>query len=107
MREMLNLDASLEPIQGELASYLSRVADRFDAALESDILAVQRLTEHVERYRGKMLRPALVALAAGAASGDLTEVLQSPKGAAVEVIHVHRAHLRKRAIVAKLHSVDL
>ena len=86
MREMLNLDASLEPIQGEVASYLSRVADRFDAALESDILAVQRLTEHVERYRGKMLRPALVALAAGAASGDLTEVLQSPKGAAVEVI---------------------
>ena len=86
MREMLNLDASLEPIQGELASYLSRVVDHFDAALESDILAVQRLTRHVERYRGKMLRPALVALSAGAASGDLTSVLHGSKSAAIEVI---------------------
>jgi len=86
MRELLNLDASLEPIQDELASYLQRVVERFDAALQSDILAVQRLTEHVERYRGKMLRPALVALAAGAASGDLAAVLRSPRGPAIEVI---------------------
>lgn len=86
MRGLMNLDASLEPIQAELASYLGRVADRFDAALASDILAVQRLTQHVERYRGKMLRPALVALSAGAAHGDLAEVLQGPKGPAIEVI---------------------
>lgn len=86
MRGLLNLDASLEPIQAELASYLGRVADRFDAALASDILAVQRLNRHVERYRGKMLRPALVALSAGAAHGDLAAVLQGPKGPAIEVI---------------------
>ncbi len=86
MREVLNLDASLEPMQGELASYLGRVAERFDVALESDILAVQRLTTHVERYRGKMLRPALVALSAAAANSDLTSVLQGPKTKAIEVI---------------------
>lgn len=86
MRNLLDLDASLEPIQAELASYLGRVVDRFDAALHSDILAVQRLTQHVERYRGKMLRPALVALSAGAAHGDLAEALQGPGGPALEVI---------------------
>lgn len=86
MRNLLDLDPSLEPIQGELASYLGRVVDRFDDALQSDILAVQRLTQHVERYRGKMLRPALVALSAGAAHGDLAAVLQGPKGAALEII---------------------
>ncbi len=86
MRELLDLDASLEPVRGELASFLGRVADRFDAALASDILAVQRLTRHVERYRGKMLRPALVALSAGAAHGDLPEVLRGPHGAALETI---------------------
>ncbi len=86
VRNLLDLDPSLEPIQGELASYLGRVVDRFDDALQSDILAVQRLTQHVERYRGKMLRPALVALAAGAAHGDLAAVLQGPKGAALEII---------------------
>ncbi len=86
MRELLDLDASLEPVQGDLASFLGRVADRFDAALNSDILAVQRLTQHVERYRGKMLRPALVALSAGAAHSDLAAVLHGPKGASLEVI---------------------
>jgi octaprenyl-diphosphate synthase len=86
MRGLLDLDASLEPIQAELAAYLGRVADRFDDALQSDILAVQRLTRHVERYRGKMLRPALVALSAGAAHGDLAAVLGGPNGPALEVI---------------------
>ncbi|MEQ8317864.1 MAG: polyprenyl synthetase family protein [Phycisphaerales bacterium] len=86
MHNLLNLDPSLEPIQGELASYLGRVVDRFDEALQSDILAVQRLTQHVERYRGKMLRPALVALSAGTAHGDLAAVLQGPPGAALEII---------------------
>jgi octaprenyl-diphosphate synthase len=86
MRELLSLDASLEPIQAELGSYLGRVGDRFDAALQSDILAVQRLVTHVERYRGKMLRPALVALSAGAAGGDLAQALRGESGAAAEVI---------------------
>lgn len=86
MRELLDLDASLEPVGAELASYMGRVIDRFDAALDSDILAVQRLTHHVERYRGKMLRPALVALSAGAARGDLGEALHGSQGAAIEVV---------------------
>lgn len=86
MRELLDVDASLEPIQADLAAYLGRVADRFDQALQSDVLAVQRLTQHVERYRGKMLRPALVALSAGAVGGDLSAVLSGPKGPSLEVI---------------------
>ncbi|GIW74172.1 MAG: hypothetical protein KatS3mg103_0694 [Phycisphaerales bacterium] len=69
MRDLLELDASLQPVGASISAYLQRVADRFDQALRSDLLAVQRLTDHVERYRGKMLRPALVALSAGAAGG--------------------------------------
>lgn len=87
MRELLDIDASLQAVQGELAAYLGRVADRFDAALASDLLAVQRLTRHVERYRGKMLRPALVALSAGAVGGgELAGVLQGPPGPGLEVV---------------------
>lgn len=90
MRDLLDIDDSLKAVQGELAAYLGRVVGRFDAALESDLLAVQRLTRHVERYRGKMLRPALVALSAGAASGelagDLAAVLRGPMGPGLEIV---------------------
>lgn len=46
---------------------LARVGDRFDRHLRSDLLAVSELVSHVERYRGKMLRPTLV-LACGLAA---------------------------------------
>ena len=50
-----------------LAAQLAEVEARFAAELVSDLECVNSLVTHVERYRGKMLRPTLV-LAAGLAS---------------------------------------
>lgn len=47
-----------------LAAALEGVAREFDLALRSELPPVGRLTQHVERYRGKMVRPTLAVLSA-------------------------------------------
>ncbi|MFT3789385.1 MAG: hypothetical protein QM770_24930 [Tepidisphaeraceae bacterium] len=44
--------------------FLSAVEKRFDDELRSDLACVGSLVKHVARFRGKMLRPMLVALCA-------------------------------------------
>lgn len=63
------LAPQLAPVQAMLAEGLARVEQRFDAHLASDLLPVERLCSHIERYRGKMLRPSLVMLC-GLACGE-------------------------------------
>ncbi|MCC6426742.1 MAG: polyprenyl synthetase family protein [Phycisphaerales bacterium] len=63
---MLTIPAELEPVQAAILSAMDRVRERFDEQLASDLPPVDRLVRHVERYRGKMLRPMLV-LAGGLA----------------------------------------
>ncbi|MEE9404357.1 MAG: polyprenyl synthetase family protein [Algisphaera sp.] len=53
-----------------LAERLAKVEARFKAELLSDLPAVNTLTQHVERYRGKMLRPTLVLAVSAAAFAD-------------------------------------
>src|SRR5207237_2204015 len=55
------------PVSALLDDALRRVETIFDHALQSDLPPVQRLVAHLETYRGKMLRPALVILCAQAA----------------------------------------
>jgi octaprenyl-diphosphate synthase len=69
MSALLDLPSTLLPLQRAVADALTRVEARFDAQLRSDLLPVRRLCQHVERYRGKMLRPMLVVLC-GLASKD-------------------------------------
>ena len=52
----------LLPVQDLVARSLSRVEKAFDQALRSDLPPVHNLVRHVETFRGKMLRPALVVL---------------------------------------------
>lgn len=73
MRGVLETPEELAPIGEALAHGLSRVEARFDAQLNSDIPPVADLCRHVERYRGKMLRPTLVLLCGLAASPGLDE----------------------------------
>jgi len=56
-------------LQQRLEAELVEVEARFAAELTSDLPCVNELIEHVERYRGKMLRPMLV-VAAGLAAAD-------------------------------------
>lgn len=89
MKAVLNDDA----IATALSVRLDRVATVFERQLHSDLAPVSALTRHVERYRGKMLRPTLVIIAGWAvcegreADEDLDRNLDT-LAAVVEMIHM-------------------
>lgn len=68
MPVLADLPTDLLPVMERLAGAMRRVETVFDAAVRSDLPAVQTLVQHVESYRGKMLRPQLVVLCAQAAA---------------------------------------
>ena len=72
------LDPRDESIAENLREELSRVERRFVDELASDLPCVNRLVKHVERYRGKMLRPTLVLLSARAVQPEAA--ISSPAG---------------------------
>lgn len=72
-----------------LDQQLERVRQRFDHEVASDLDCVNDLVRHVERYRGKMLRPTLVLLTASAVDHPRAFALtsQPPEpGPAIEVL---------------------
>ncbi len=82
--------------RGELAAALSdglsRVVERFNAQLDSSLPPVVELVRHLERYRGKMLRPTVTLLSGLAygrngGAGAITEA-HVTVGAVVEMIHL-------------------
>lgn len=76
-----------------LAEGLSRVSERFQSHLDTKVTPVAALCRHVERYRGKMLRPTLTLLSGlacdprGCVPEAVTESLVTV-GAVVEMVHV-------------------
>lgn len=66
------LPPDVAEVQQRIADALIEVNRRFDEQLRSDLPPVSRLCQHVERYRGKMLRPTLV-LACGLAAQSRTQ----------------------------------
>lgn len=88
---MLDLPAVHRPIAARLSAQLEQVAVVFERQLASDLSAVNRLCLHVERYRGKMLRPTLVLLCGMAArDDDDAEIGETHRivAAVVEMIHM-------------------
>lgn len=79
------------PTVAVVAEGLSRVEREFAAAIESDLECVRELCGRVERYRGKMLRPAMTLLSGMAAATD-PGASPTPEqvrlAAVVEMIHV-------------------
>ena len=73
-----------------LATELADAEARFTAELLSDLPPVNRLVEHVERYRGKMLRPTLVLLSglATAPRDDADMTAHRVVAAVVEMVHM-------------------
>ena len=83
------------PLGPLLAERLESVGRIFETALASDVPVVNSLCRHVERYRGKMLRPTLVivsGLASRGAGGDASEAEHPERhdtlAAVVEMIHM-------------------
>ena len=67
---MLQMSSVDGPIADLLARKLEEVAVVFERQLASDLSAVNELCAHVESYRGKMLRPALVLLSGLVTGGE-------------------------------------
>ncbi|MCZ6834406.1 MAG: polyprenyl synthetase family protein [Planctomycetota bacterium] len=93
MTGMLDLADVHSPLATLLEQQLERIAIVFERQLASDLSAVNALCLHVEQYRGKMLRPALVLLSGLAGADDSTEESTLTEkhriiAAVVEMIHM-------------------
>lgn len=77
MRGVLEVPETLIPVNEALLDGLSRVEACFDRQLESDIPPVNDLCKHIERYRGKMLRPTLVLLCGLAVHPDAPRFIEA------------------------------
>ena len=76
------ISALYEPV----ATELGKVCAIFDDQLFSDLPVLNELCSHVRRFRGKMLRPALLLLS-GKACGGLTDE-HLTLAAVVELVHM-------------------
>ncbi len=86
---MLDLSEDLIPLHGLLTGTLDRVRVRFDEQIRSELPPVQRLCSHIEQYRGKMIRPALVVLSGLAVEpSDTVSHEHVTIGAVCEMVHM-------------------
>ena len=77
-----------EPLAQLLADELACVTRVFEQQLVSEHDNINHLCSHLEQYRGKMLRPALVVLAGLAVSKDSLTHSHRVMAAVVEMIHM-------------------
>ena len=76
-----------------LAEELADVECRFTVELESDLACVKALVRHIERYRGKRLRPMLVLVSGMATATKPNELTDAHRVVATVVEMVHMATL--------------
>ncbi len=86
------IDEKYQALGETLAGELAEVESRFAAELHSDLPCVNDLVVHIERYRGKMLRPMLLLLA-GQAAVPKAELGDAHRTLATVVEMVHMATL--------------
>lgn len=82
-----------ETIAQRLADELAAVEELFVGELASDLICVNELTRHVERYRGKRLRPMLVLVSGMATSADGMTLTPNHRVLATVVEMIHMATL--------------
>jgi len=93
---MQTLAATQPVLAQQLQEELAEVEARFVTELQSDLPCVNQLVDHVERYRGKMLRPTLVlvsGMATAPAHQGETRLTDAHRVIATVVEMVHMATL--------------
>ncbi len=86
---MLQLGEQFAPIAQRMADELQTVQAIFADELRSDLPCVNELADHLEQYRGKMLRPTLVLLSGLAVAPDSQLTDEHHRIAAVvEMVHM-------------------
>jgi len=110
VRGILDIPDALTPVQQAVAAALIRVESVFERELDSDLPAVNRLCRHVERYRGKMLRPTLVLLCGMAAhegSGSESSAEPTAPGSLLNERHITVAAVCEMVHMATLVHDDV
>lgn len=105
MQGVLDVPESLLVVQQVVEAGLRRVEKRFDEQLASDLPPVSRLCRHVERYRGKMLRPTLVLLAGLASHAEGARALAAGADAACALLTDE--HIALGAVCEMVHMATL
>jgi len=90
MNSLNTLDPSLAT---QLQTELAEVEARFETELRSDLACVNQLVEHIEAYRGKMLRPTLVIITGLATSSPEPRLSDAHRVIATVAEMVHMATL--------------
>ncbi len=85
---MLRAIAPSNSLAERVTATLPRVAQVFESQLSSELAAVNELCRHVERYRGKMLRPMLVLAGGGVGGAPSCTTSHVVLAAVVEMIHM-------------------
>ena len=86
---MLLLDEKHRALNELLTDELAQVEARFTGELRSELDCVNELIGHVERYRGKMLRPMLLLITGRACHRELAIVdAHRTLGAVIEMVHM-------------------
>lgn len=94
VRLLMQLLAEMDQtLTHRLESELADVEARFAAELLSDLDCVNSLVSHIERFRGKMLRPTLVLVTAMACRPDQEQTSETHRVVATVVEMVHMATL--------------
>jgi len=88
MQGVLDLPDNLVPLQTLVLGSLERVSTVFERELDSELPPVAEMCMHVERYRGKMLRPTLVFVCGLAASDRAGEALDADAEGLITPGHV-------------------
>ncbi|MCX5691399.1 MAG: polyprenyl synthetase family protein, partial [Planctomycetota bacterium] len=100
MHPLLDTDARLIPVMTAVQASLGDVERLFDAQLASDLPPVMQLVRHVERYRGKMLRPILVVLAGMASHPEVTRTADLRE-------LITKRHIASAAVCEMVHMATL
>lgn len=85
---MILLQSSDIELNEQLGKLLSRVEARFAMELQSDLECVNELTDYVEQYRGKMLRPMCLLLAGMATRQGEVDDAHVTLATVVEMVHM-------------------
>lgn len=103
MQGVVQIPDELKSLEDIIASGFGAVERIFAEQLVSDLEPVDQMCEHVERYRGKMLRPMLVLLCGAAANPDLVKLLES--GSSDQIMT--NAHTVSGAVCEMVHMATL
>jgi octaprenyl-diphosphate synthase len=102
MAVFLEIPSALIPLQESLGLAMLQVEKRVRTALKSDLPPVQKLADHLGRYHGKMLRPALVCL-----FGLITKQQAQPQAAATPAFSIEDDFITLSAVCEMVHLATL